>query len=126
MPHRRRNVIGLFSAAVAVAFLGVGQANAAHCGFATIVAAGAAGGGTGFVLLYEAGPPFAYTGGGAVTLGTAMGDACMDLWRDSTMGPPPPNFNAIFGTGSASCLSAVCDASTPSICSPVTFCMAFP
>ena len=125
MWKRARARLGLSAALATIALLSGGTLDASMCGVAGGVAAGAAAGGTGYVILFSPSAPFAYTGAGAATLGTAVGDACMDIWRDSTLGEAPPNFNAVYAAGPAACSVALCSG-TPMICGPVTFCLAFP
>jgi hypothetical protein len=130
---RMRRFIGLLLV-LAVASLGAGELRAAICGFPLIVGAGAAVApiGTGWVLLFFPFPPFAAGGIGAVPLDTAFGLACEELWVDSTLGPAPPNFNAVWGPAPpnpASCALpgcgpfAVCGFPPPA---GATFCEAFP
>lgn len=95
---------------------------AAVCGFPGFIHAGLAGGGTGYVVLFIAG---VLTGIGAVPLAAGNGQACMDMWRDATLGPVPVNFLAVYSGGPPACGAAACVAG-PSVCAPVTSCIAFP
>jgi len=94
------------------------------CGFPGLTGAGVGAGGTVFVSLYNP-VTLLFSGFGSTTLGTGNGQACADLWRDSTLGPLPPNFLAVYAAAPASCAAAAC--TTPgTICAPVTLCLAFP
>lgn len=110
-------------ALASVALLSPARSGAAICGFPGLVLSGAIAGGFGWVALFAVAPPFALTGMASVPLTTPMGQECMDLWRDSMLGPPPPNFNVVWGAAPAGCAGP---------CSPValscsaTLCAAFP
>jgi hypothetical protein len=106
-----------------LALLSPSRGSAAICGFPGLVLAGAFGGGVGWVTLFSVAPPFALSGIASTALGAPIGPACMDLWTGSLLGPPPPNFNAVWGAAPAGCAGP---------CSPVaiscsaTLCAAFP
>jgi len=99
------------------------RGGAAICGFPGVVVAGVFGGGVGWVSLFSVAPPFALSGIASTVLAGPIGPACMNLWTGSLLGPPPPNFNAVWGAAPASCAGP---------CSPVavscaaTLCAAFP
>jgi hypothetical protein len=119
-------VKGLFALAgvAAVILSNPSELRAAGCGFAGMTGAGTLAGGTGFVLLFSPVSPFPATALGSIGLGTATGDACMDIWRDSTLGPAPPNFNAVYSPAPPACAAAAC--TTPAICLGVTVCTVLP
>lgn len=121
----KRMMTRLFLVVVVATFASAAPVGAAECGFPGAVGVGTFGGGTGYVVLFSVTAPFAFTGVGAAPLATPAGDACMDIWRDSTLGPAPPNFNAVWAAGPAPCAAATCSI-VPTVCSPVTFCVAFP
>ena len=111
------------------ALLTPGPVAAAICGFPGFVAVG--GGGTapptpaGYIVLFDTVFPFAVTGIGTVPLGGAFADACMDIWRDSTLGPAPPNYSFVFGSAPSACATSTCTVGSAPTCF-ATFCGAFP
>ena len=114
----------LFLVVVVATFASAGPVSASVCGFPGAIVSSTFGGGTGYVILYSIAPPFAFSGVGAAPLGTPAGDACMDLWRDSTLGPAPPNYNAVYAAAPPSCSSSFCSA--PTAACAATICLTFP
>jgi hypothetical protein len=126
MSRRTRKLVALCAVAVAVTLVNVGEAQASGCGFAGVVLAGDGGGTpTGYVILFLVAFPFDWMAVGAVPIGNPVGDACMDIWRDATIGPAPANFVSVVAAGPVGCATNACSG-TPVVCSPVTLCMAFP
>lgn len=99
------------------------SAGAAGCGMAGFVGSGIVSGGTGFLAMYRTVPPFDLTATATTSLGTSAGDACMDMWVESTIGPLPANYNAVWGNNSGACSAAACV--DDAIC-VATLCGAFP
>lgn len=95
---------------------------AAVCGFPGFIHSGLFAGGSGYIVLYIGG---VLTGVGVIPLAAGNGQACMDMWRDATLGPAPVNFLAVYAGAPAACSAAAC-VPGPSVCSPVTSCIAFP
>jgi hypothetical protein len=113
----------LCAALVFVALLSPSRGQAAICGFPGFVLVGAVGGGFAWVSLFSVVPPFPAAGIASTPLAGPIGPACLNLWTMATLGPPPPNFLAVWGAAPAGCAGA-CSA-TPLACS-ATLCAAFP
>ncbi len=110
-------------ALASVALLSPARGGAAICGFPGVVLAGAFAGGFGWVTLFSPIAPFPLTGIASTLLAGPIGPACMDMWTTAALGPPPPNFLAVWGTGPGLCAGA-CSAVAVS-CS-ATLCAAYP
>ena len=95
---------------------------AAVCGFPGFIHAGLFAGGSGYVVLYIAG---VLTGIGTIPFAAPNGNQCMDMWRDATLGPGATNFLAVYSGAPVACSSPACGPG-PSVCSPVTSCIAYP
>lgn len=124
MSKRIRGIMAIVAAIAAVVLLNVGQARAAGCGFVGLIAATPVTD-SGFVVLYSVTFPFGLTTIAEVPLGTAGGDACMDIFRDAVLGPFPVNFVTVYAADGGVCETGSC-AAPVAFCSPVTFCLAFP
>ena len=125
---------------VVVAMFGVGApmtAMAGMCGFPGAVVAGAnAAGGpgldAGYVVLFDP-ATLQQTGVASVRLDSEYGRACMDLIRDSTLGPDATNYMAVFAQSPANgnpiaCAQQGCTAAPGSAtyCREITLCLALP
>lgn len=113
------------------------RAEAGLCGFPGAVLAGAntAGGpgeNRGYVVLFDV-ATLTQNGIASVSLNPQYGQACMDVWRDATLGPDPTNFVAVWAQSPANGNPAVCadqGCGAPpggfTYCRLATLCMAFP
>jgi hypothetical protein len=127
-------LVGL--ALVSATLISPPTAEAGLCGFPGAVLAGAnvAGGpgeNRGYVVLFDVATGI-QNGIASVPLGPAYGEACMNVWRDATLGPDPTNFVAVWAQSPANGNPAVCadqGCSAPgsfNYCRLATLCMAFP
>jgi len=97
-----------------------GSAQAALCGFPTLVGAGLVAGGTNYVVIASPVAPFPVLGLGTTPIPGVIGEQCRDIWRDATLGPPPPNFLVV--TAAAPQAAALCGG--PCFVVGVAFCTA--
>ena len=131
MMHKKTRWLALLVIACALT-LSVGDASAAICGFPFIIASGAAPAPSGwaYVVLFVPAPPFGFAGIGGVTQANAHGVSCKDDWRHATIGPAPPNFEAIWAPFPAAPACSAPGCAGPAFCTPpagpgATFCLTF-
>ena len=114
------------------------RAEAGLCGFPGAVASGAntAGGpgqNQGYVVLFDV-ATLTQNGIASVNLTSEFGKACMDVFRDVTLGDAPTNFLAVFAQSPLfgnppECAQQGCSILPPATviqCRQITFCLAFP
>jgi hypothetical protein len=114
------------------------RAEAGLCGFPGAVSAGAntAGGpgaNQGYVVLFDV-ATLTQNGIASVNLGPDYGKACMDIFRDVTLGAAPTNFLAVFAQSPQfgnppECAQQGCSILPPATviqCRQLTLCLAFP
>jgi hypothetical protein len=127
----RSRKAGTFLLIAMLCSFSAGPVRAAICGFPGFVGAGIVAGGTNYVFLFSAVAPFPAIGVGTVPIGGLIAEPCRDIWRDSTLGPVPPNFNVVVAPAPAACAGACILPPAFAACTApgaggATICYAFP